>query len=506
MRPLVVRAPRLHPEGGLWHIRAMTVGRRRAVLLAAAVCSAGVVVVLLTSDREDADLAWAVLGPIVVWSFVGTGLYATHRRPGSRVGLLMVALGFAWCVAAISLANSALAFSLGLVAGGLWGGVFLHLLVSFPTGRLPPGTDRKIVLAGYGLFTLGAIPALFFSGPEELACEDCPKNLWLVETNAGLANALTMIQTALYLVLLLVVVVRLWRRWRHADRIDRVPLTPVYVCGLVAFLVVTAGTAADTPVFWWVAFGVTALLPIAFLGGLLQSHVTRLDAELMTRLQELRASRVRLVNAGDAERRRLERDLHDGAQSRLVSVNLLLGRVRLMVEDDDEAAAMLDRAQSELRTGLAELRELARGIHPAVLIDRGLEPAITALASRAPVPVTVEADEERLPPPVEIAAYFVVSEALTNVAKYAQASAARVSVRRADGVVRIEIADDGVGGADASRGSGLSGLADRVAALDGTIEIDSPSGGGTRVHVEIPCVPQVADASPDRLDALSRAT
>jgi signal transduction histidine kinase len=166
---------------------------------------------------------------------------------------------------------------------------------------------------------------------------------------------------------------------------------------------------------------------------------------------------------------------------------------------------MLDRAQSELRTGLAELRELARGIHPAVLIDRGLEPAITALASRSPVPVTAEADEERLPPPVEIAAYFVVSEALTNVAKYAQASAAEVSVRRVDDVVRIEIADDGVGGADASRGSGLSGLADRVSALDGTIAIASPPGGGTRVHVEIPCVPQAA-ASPDRLDALSRAT
>jgi len=110
-----------------------------------------------------------------VWSFVGTGLYATYRRPGSRVGALMVALGFAWCVAAISLANSAFAFSLGLVVGGLWGGVFLHLLVSFPTGRLPPGADRRIVLTGYGLFTVGAIPALLFSGPQELACTDCPE-------------------------------------------------------------------------------------------------------------------------------------------------------------------------------------------------------------------------------------------------------------------------------------------------------------------------------------------
>jgi signal transduction histidine kinase len=473
----------------------MTAARQRAVLLGAALCTVGVITILLTSNREDATIAWAVFAPIVVWSFVGTGLYATHRRPGSRVGILMVALGFAWCIAAISLANSAFAFSLGLVVGGLWGGVFLHLLVSFPTGRLQPGTDRRIVLAGYWLFTLGAIPPLIFSGPEELACDDCPRNLWLIERNADLANALTAIQTAIYAVLLVVVIARLWRRWRRADRIDRVPLTPVYACGVVAFLVVTAGTAADSPAFWWVAFGVTALLPIAFLGGLLQSHVARLDAELVTRLQELRASRVRLVNAGDAERRRLERDLHDGAQARLVSVNLLLGRVKLMVEGTAEATAMLDRAQSELRTGLAELRELARGIHPAVLTTHGLQEAINALASRLPVPVTVEAEAVDLPPPVEIAAYFVVSEALTNVTKYAQASSATVTVRQADGVVRVEIADDGVGGADPSRGSGLSGLADRVAALDGTITVDSQPGAGTRVRVEIPCAPQAHGTS-----------
>jgi signal transduction histidine kinase len=483
----------------------MTAARQRAVLIGAALCTVGVIAILFTSDREDANIAWAVLGPIVIWSFVGTGLYATHRRPGSRVGVLMVALGFAWFVAAISLANSAVAFSLGLVVGGLWAAVFLHLLVSFPTGRLPPGIDRRIVIAGYVLFTVGAIPPLLFSGPQELACDDCPQNLWLIERDTGLANALTAIQTALYAVLLVVVIARLWRRWRRADKHDRAPLTPVYACGLAALLVVTAGVAADTPAAWWIAFGVTALLPIAFLGGLLQSHVARLDAELVTRLQELRASRVRLVNAGDAERRRLERDLHDGAQSRLVSVNLLLGRLKLMVEGDTDATAMLDRAQSELRTGLAELRELARGIHPAVLTSHGLEPAITALASRAPVPVTVEAGDERLPPHVEIAAYFVVSEALTNVAKYAHASAASVKVRQGDGVVWVEIADDGVGGADPDRGSGLSGLADRVAALDGAITVDSPPGEGTRMRVEIPLAPAAA-AEPDRLDAVPGAT
>ncbi|MGH2945933.1 MAG: sensor histidine kinase, partial [Solirubrobacteraceae bacterium] len=196
----------------------------------------------------------------------------------------------------------------------------------------------------------------------------------------------------------------------------------------------------------------------------------------------------RLVHAGDAERRRLERDLHDGAQARLVALALLLRTARTRAADP-ELAAMLDRAQEELQTSLAELRELARGIHPAVLTDRGLEPALQALVSRVPVPVTLSADQERLPGPVESAAYFVVSEALANVAKYADATHARVAVRRANGRVTVEVADDGVGGADAGRGSGLRGLADRVAALDGSLSLDSPPGGGTRVRAEIPMGP-----------------
>ena len=280
--------------------------------------------------------------------------------------------------------------------------------------------------------------------------------------------------------------------WRRADALDRLPLTPVYACGLAAFLVVTVGTAVDEPAAWWVAFVVTALLPLAFLGGLLRSHLARLDAELVARLSDLRASRARLVDAGDRERRRLERDLHDGAQSRLVTVTLLLGRARMLVDADPEASTLLDRAPSELRTGLAELRELARGLHPAVLTERGLAPAIAALAARAPVKVTVDADGGRLPAPVEVAAYFVVSEALTNVAKYAQATEASVAVRRDDGLVTVEVADDGVGGADAARGSGLRGLADRVAALDGTLTVESPMDGGTVVRAEIPCAPVAA--------------
>jgi signal transduction histidine kinase len=214
----------------------------------------------------------------------------------------------------------------------------------------------------------------------------------------------------------------------------------------------------------------------------------RLDAELRARYADLQASRARLVAAGDAARRRLERDLHDGAQQRFVALALQLRLARSRVPDGSEAAALLDRGLAELSAGLGELRELARGIHPAVLTERGLEPALESLAARAPVPATItSAMEERLPPAVETAAYFVVAEALTNVAKYARATAAEVTVSRADGHVLIDVRDDGIGGADPAAGTGLRGIADRVAALDGRLRIDSPPGGGTLLHAEIPC-------------------
>ena len=214
----------------------------------------------------------------------------------------------------------------------------------------------------------------------------------------------------------------------------------------------------------------------------------RLEAELRARIEELRASRARLVEAGDAERRRLERDLHDGAQSRLVALALKLKLARMKVEGSSEAAALLDESSAELQASLDELRVLARGLHPVVLTDRGLNAAVRILAARAPVPVDVLAlPPDRLPPQIELAVYFVIAEALTNVAKYAQATSASVSVRSSGSVVSVEIADDGVGGADVAAGSGLRGLADRVGALDGRIALESPPGGGTKLHAEIPC-------------------
>jgi len=213
----------------------------------------------------------------------------------------------------------------------------------------------------------------------------------------------------------------------------------------------------------------------------------RLDAELRARVEELRASRTRIVESSDAARRRIERDLHDGAQQRLVSLALSLRTLRPRLERDPEALRELDDARDQLDQGLGELRELARGIHPSVLSDRGLEAALEGLAQRAPLPVELTAcPRGRLPDQVESAAYFVVAEALTNVAKYARASRARVNVTHENGGVLVEIADDGVGGADPSRGTGLRGLRDRLAAVDGALEIDSRRDRGTIVRATIP--------------------
>jgi signal transduction histidine kinase len=215
----------------------------------------------------------------------------------------------------------------------------------------------------------------------------------------------------------------------------------------------------------------------------------RLAAELHARVDELRASRARIVTAGYAERQRLERDLHDGAQQRLMALGINLRLARdLVASDTQEAAALLDASLEELNQATRELRELARGIHPAVLTERGLEAALNGLAGRSPVPVdVVETPAERLPSPVESAVYFVVAEALTNVARYAQARAVRVIVVRSSGHVAVLVSDDGVGGADPANGSGLRGLSDRVTALDGHLELTSANGYGTILRATIPC-------------------
>ncbi|HEY2263581.1 MAG TPA: sensor histidine kinase [Streptosporangiaceae bacterium] len=215
---------------------------------------------------------------------------------------------------------------------------------------------------------------------------------------------------------------------------------------------------------------------------------SRLQAEVQAQLEQVRASRARIVQAGDAERRRLERDLHDGAQQRLVTLSLALGMARDRAAADPELGSLIESASKEAREALTELRELARGIHPAVLTETGLAGAIQALVERSLVATTVTAvPAGRLPAAIEATAYFVVSEALTNVAKHAMADSAEVTICQRPGRLVVEVSDDGAGGARPEGGSGLRGLADRVASVGGALRVDSPPGCGTRLKADLPC-------------------
>jgi signal transduction histidine kinase len=222
----------------------------------------------------------------------------------------------------------------------------------------------------------------------------------------------------------------------------------------------------------------------------------RLKADLRARVEELRVSRLRIVEAADDARRRIERDLHDGAQQELLALALELRVLRSRV-GDSEARPLVDGLARRLDVALGELRELARGIHPAILTQSGLAAAVTALAKRSTLPVEVDmAVERRLPAPVEAAAYFLVAEALTNVARYAHATRAQVRIAMEHSDLVVTVLDDGVGGVDIGSGSGLRGLQDRLAAVDGRLDIDSPAGRGTRLTGRIPVVSADGDGQP----------
>ena len=573
----------------------MSARRTLAIAAAALLCGVGDVLLVRSSEHFPDPEVWAVFGPLVGWSFVGTGLYAWRRRPQSRFGRLMVLAGFAWFLGPLYASDEPLVFTVGIVLSGLWGPVFGHLLLSFPTGRLPTRARRRLVAASYVLIPLAPVPALLVSDADEVINDcigGCPRNVLLISDEPGLSDAALIFGSLVTLVLCLVAVGMLVRQWRAAGAPERRSLVPLFSAGGVMLALVAAYAVTQVDALLWMAFAAFAATPFAFLAGLARADLSgsrgvrilmaglgdmperadlreslaralgdpalelafwmpelnryvdaegspvelpaeddprrtateirhqdarvavivhdraqdrdtvraagaatallldnqRLDAELRARLVELDASRARIVQAADAERRRIERDLHDGAQSRLVALALSLRLARMRAPADTDTAALLDTCIDELRLSLDELRDLARGIHPAVLTDRGLEPAVRALAARAPMPVDIVGGPTgRLPAAVETAAYFVVSEALTNVSKYAHAAHATVRVERVDGRLLVIVSDDGVGGASPDHGSGLRGLSDRVAALSGTLEISSPPGHGTRLRAELPC-------------------
>jgi signal transduction histidine kinase len=573
------------------------------IALAAVIAGAAASAIVISSDHVVMPGAGVVIGLSIAWSFVGTGLYAWWRRPASRFGALLVAVGFTFMLAALTASDDSVVFTLGVLTANLYFVVFAHMLLAYPDGRLERPWHGALIGAGYVLTVVGPLPQLLWGFTDRTAegCQGCPESALLIETNDSLRDIGNAITSVIGVALVAVVLAILIRRWRNATGPQRRGMAPVLWSGVVMLVLLAGALGTDaigssriTNVLGSLGLIVFASVPWVFLIGLVRSRVARagavsellmrlgeapgtgtlrcrladalgdrslqlvfwlddktcwvdseghvvevpppghparaltlvelegrrvgaivhdttlleepdllgsvaaaaglamenerLQAQLRARVEELRTSRARIVEASSHERRRLERNLHDGAQQRLVALSLTLRLAQGKVhEEPDRANELLAGAQQELTLALGELRELARGIHPAVLSDRGLQAALEALAGRAPIEVDlVELPSDRLPEPIEAAAYFVVAEALTNVAKYAHANLATVKVTRRNGHAVVEIADDGIGGADPDRGSGLRGLADRVSALDGRMSLDSPAGAGTRLRAEIP--------------------
>ncbi|HEX6256009.1 MAG TPA: histidine kinase [Euzebyales bacterium] len=567
-------------------------GRWTVVVLAAAGALSGVVLLVLADANTElpqpglhAALAYWITIPYIV-----AGLVAWRRRPDSRLGMLMVAAGFASFLGFLVWSNNDGLFTLGVAAQFLPPVLFLHVFLAFPTGRLVSRPERVVVAAAYGAAAL-TIPALALA-------QESPRNVVAVIAAPAIAQVLQRAQLLIISTLSLAGIAVLARR-RRTGRPSRTALgllVDAFSLGLLMIaLLLLAGF------FQWHAiqdtvrqmtFAVIGIAPIVFLVGLLASHLGRasvadlfvdlgvnpgpaelqhavaralrdpsatlayrveefdayadidghevdvepspgrsampivrdgtpvamlfhdaalddepevlssvaaaigmtihnaqLQVELRARLEELRGSRARILQAERLERRRLERDLHDGAQQRLVALALELGEMAEVVVDRD-LRRRIDDARAEVSASLADLRDLAHGIHPALVSDHGLMVALESLATHATVPVRIDGSVNgRLPEPVELAAFFMVSEALANIAKHAGASAAVVRLDRGPGVLRVEVSDDGVGGATTDHGTGLRGLADRMEALGGRLRVWSTRDHGTRMRAEIPCAP-----------------
>jgi signal transduction histidine kinase len=538
-----------------------------------------------------------LLDAAVGLSFFGAGIVALDRKPGNRIGLLMVGFAATWFLGNWSNWSAPVLPTLGVVGAALGTPFIAHIALSYPSGRVRSRFERIVLTAIYIVSCGTSLVVALTWDPRAFGCGDCPYAP-AVLPNRTLADAASSLFDRSAIVLVPLFLASIVLRWRRASPAERRALAPLWLATWMLSVAYLIGSFAAPDVndplaylLWEIEAVIEIGVPIVFLWGLLSTrlarsavgdlvvelegplaaddlraalsralgdptlqvayameeetqwvdasgqpvtlptlsadggqtvtivrrdaepiaaliHDTALDqalvravaaaagmaianerlrAEVRAQLAEVRASRQRIVEAGDRERRRVERNLHDGAQQRLVALSLSLAMLRRDGTRDPETDRALADASAQLRSALKELRELARGIHPAILTQEGLEAAVESLAERSnsQVRVTTSLDGS-LPAPVEATAYFVVCEALANVAKYADAHAASVDLRRCNGSLRVEVADDGRGGADLHAGSGLLGLQDRVAALGGCLHIDSPAGAGTRLVAEIP--------------------
>jgi signal transduction histidine kinase len=561
--------------------------------IAAGGCAVGAASFLLAfaSDHVADPGLQASLYSLIEVPYILGGAYAWWRRPDSRFGPLMIAAGYTAFLANLSWANSALPMTIGQVWDLVPLILYLHVFLSYPSGRLQTRPERRLVLTGYLLATVPQLVSMAWGGPPEdnlIAFANAPGfvealtqvQLWALSavSLAGVALlvarrrrdgpparrnvALLVDSFALGLVMMALLLIAGDQQWAAFETIRRITFVTIGLAPL-AFLVgllssrlaradvgellvqlrsepqpgelrdALAGALRDPSLslaFWLPEFAVWAdpeghattlpqpgsgrstrlierggepvatlihdpslddeqeLLDAVSAAAAIALENARLQAELRARLEELQESRARVLEVEQDERRRLERDLHDGAQQRLIALSLDLKRLEGQLGDDPGARAKVDQARGEIATSLQELRTIARGLHPAVVSGHGLQVALDSLVALAPVPVTLTTElDGRVDESIEVAAYYVVSESLANIGKHAQASAATVSVAREDGTLVVEIADDGIGGADSEDGTGLRGLADRVEARGGRLRVWTPHGGGTRVRAEIPC-------------------